>query len=75
MADVPPVKPWGKADKKNLQKLINTGKFDITKTTNIEYIKKVRHDHFCHRNSHNFRHNFCSYARLQELKDHLSGYH
>jgi hypothetical protein len=32
MADAPPIKPWGKADKQYLQKLINTGKVNITGT-------------------------------------------
>ncbi len=74
MADAPPVKPWGKADKHHLQKLIDKDKVKITKSANVAYIDQVRHDHFCHRDSHNFRHNFRSYARSQELEDHLSGY-
>ncbi len=75
MADAPPVKPWGKADKQYLQKLIDTGKVDITKSVDGAYIDQVRLDHFCRRNSNNFRQKFCSYARSQELEDHLSAYH
>jgi hypothetical protein len=74
MADAPPIKPWGKADKQYLQKLINTGKVNITKTADRDYIEQVRFDHFHHRENKNFCGNFCNYARLQELEDHLSGY-
>jgi hypothetical protein len=38
MAYAPPVKPWGKADKKYLQKLIDMGKVNITKTADGAYI-------------------------------------
>ncbi len=58
MADILPVKPWGKVNKDNLLKLINTGRIDITKTANIDYIKKDEHDYFHRHNSHNFRCNF-----------------
>jgi hypothetical protein len=70
----PPRKALQKSRQGKLKQLINTGKIEITKTADIEYIKKVRHDHFRHQDSNNFRQNFCSYARFQELKDHLSGY-
>ncbi len=75
MADAPPIKPWGKADKNYLQELIEKDTVDITKSADVAYIDQVRFDHFHHRNSHNFHRNFCSYARLRELKGHLSGYH
>jgi hypothetical protein len=74
MANAPPGKPWGIADKNYLQKQIEKGTVDITKSANVAYIDQVRFDHFHHRNSHNSHHNFRSYARLQELKGHLSGY-
>jgi hypothetical protein len=44
----PPVKTWGIADKRQLQKLINEGKVDITKTTDEDYIDQVRLNHFRH---------------------------
>ncbi len=48
---------------------------DITNTADASYIDQVRFDHFCHRNSHNFCHNFRSYTRSRKLENHLSGYH
>jgi hypothetical protein len=74
MADAPPVKPWEIADKNYLQKLIEKGKVDITKTADSAYIDQVRFDHFRHCDSHNFCRNFQSYTRSRELKDHLSGF-
>jgi hypothetical protein len=39
MGDAPPVKPWGIANKNNLlQKLIEKGKVDITKTAGAAHI-------------------------------------
>ncbi len=75
MANARPVKPWGIADKQHLQKLINKGKVDITKTADGDYIDQVRFDHFRLRKTKNFHRNFCSYAKSRELEDHLSGYH
>ena len=42
----PPVKPWGKIDKKLLQKLIDRGKIDITRVGDTEYIDRIRHKYF-----------------------------
>jgi hypothetical protein len=70
----PPIKPWGKADKNNLQKLIDMEKVDITKTADAAYINQVRHDHFRHHKTKNFRCNFCNYASSREHVDHLSRY-
>ena len=75
MANAPPLKPWEKADKQHLQKLINKGKIVITKTTDGDYIDQVRIDHFCHRKTKNFHCNFHNYAKSWELEDHLSDYH
>ena len=74
MADAPPVKPWGQVDKDLLQKLINRGKVDITRTGDTDYIDRICHKYFRPRDSHNFRRNFRSYARSHDLEDHLSGY-
>ena len=74
MADAPPVKPRGQVDKDLLQKLINRGKVDITRTCDTDYIDRIWHKYFRPRNSHNFRRNFRSYARsfACDLEDHLS---
>ena len=45
-ADAPTVKPWCQDDKDKLQKLINDGKADITKTMDTDYIESVRHKYF-----------------------------
>jgi hypothetical protein len=74
IADAPPIKPWGTANKNYLQKLIKKIKVNITKTANLANIHQVRFDHFRHHDSHNFPRNFSSYARSRELEDHLSGY-
>ena len=74
MADAPPVKPWGQVDKELLQKLINRGKVDITRSGDTDYIDRIRHKYFRPRDTLNFRRNFRSYARSCDLKDHLSGY-
>jgi hypothetical protein len=74
MADAPPVKPWGQIDKDLLQKFINRGKLDITRTGDTDYINKIRYKYFRPCDSHNFRRNFRSYARSRDLEDHLSGY-
>ncbi len=63
MANAPPIKAWGIADKQNLQKLINKGKVDITKTADGGYINQIRFDHFRHHETKNFCFNFCSYAK------------
>ena len=46
MDDAPAVKPWGSEDKELLQKLIDQGKVDITRTNNLAYIDQVKHKHF-----------------------------
>ena len=74
MADAPPIKPWGQVDKELLQKLINRGKVDITRTGDTDYIDRIRHKYFRPRDSHNFRRTFRSYARSRDLEDHLSRY-
>jgi hypothetical protein len=43
MADAPPVKPWGQNDKELLQKLIDRGKLDITRTGDTDYIDRIHH--------------------------------
>ena len=73
-ADAPSVKQWGKEDKDKLQKLIDDGKIDITKTDDTQYIDRVRHNHFRERDSVNFRRNFRSYARSVEIEEHYAGY-
>jgi hypothetical protein len=72
--DAPSVKPWGQIDKDLLQKLINRGKVDITRTGDTDYIHKIRYKYFRPHDRHNFRRNFRSYARSRDLEDHLSGY-
>ena len=76
MADAaaPSVKQWGKEDKDKLQKLIDDGKIDITRTNDTQYIDRVRHNHFRERDSVNFRRNFRSYARSVEIEEHYAGY-
>ena len=74
MDDAPAVKPWGSEDKELLQKLINQGKVDITRTNDLAYIDRVKHKHFRTRETYNFRRNFRNYARSRELEDHLAGY-
>ena len=54
MADAPPVKPWGQNDKDLLQKLINRGKIDITRTGDTDYIDRIRHKYFRPRDTLNF---------------------
>ena len=73
-ADAPSVKQWGKEDKDKLQKLIDDGKIDITKTDDTQYIDRVWHNHFRERDSVNFRRNFRSYARSVEIEEHYAGY-
>jgi hypothetical protein len=55
MADAPPIKPWGLANKNHLQKLIKNGEVDITKIADGPYINQVRVKHFCHCKTYNFR--------------------
>ena len=74
MDDAPAVKPWGLLDKEILQKLIDKGKVDITRTSNLAYIDQIKQKYFRGRDKHNFHHNFRNYARSHELKDHLAGY-
>jgi hypothetical protein len=70
--DPPAVKPWGIEDKQYLQRLINKGKVDITRTDH-DYIDRVCQKYFCHRKKVNFRRNFKTYARSRELEDEVSG--
>ncbi len=42
MANAPPVKPWGIANKSYLHKLIEKSTVDITKSTNAAYIDQAR---------------------------------
>ena len=74
MDDAPAIKPWGSEDKELLQKLIDQGKVDITRTNDLAYIDRVKTKHFRTRETYNFRHNFQNYARYCELEDHLAGY-
>jgi len=73
-ADAPAVKPWCKDDKDRLQRLIQDGRVDITKTDDTSYIDRVRHTHFRERDSLNFRRNFRSFARSVEIEEHYAGY-
>jgi hypothetical protein len=74
MAEDPPKKAWGQVDKEYLQDLIDKGKIDITQTADLKYINQVWDKYFLGHKSINFHCNFWSYARLQELEDHLSGF-
>ena len=69
-----PIKPWGKDNKKFLQKLINEGKVDIRRTSDVRYIDRIRVKYFRERDVQNFRRNFRTYARSRELEDQISGY-
>ncbi len=73
MADAPPIKPWGQKQKDDLQKLIDTGKVDITKTDDFDYIDQVRHKYFRERKVDNFRRNFRTYACSLEIGEHFDG--
>jgi hypothetical protein len=70
--DPPAVKPWGIDNKQYLQKLINKGKVNITRTDH-DYIDRVRQKYFRHRKKVNFWRNFKTYACSQELEDEISG--
>ncbi len=74
MADAPTVKPWCKDDKDKLQKLIDNGKVDITKTTDTDYIDSVRHKYFRDRKVDNFRRNFRGYSCSLDIAEHYDGY-
>jgi hypothetical protein len=74
MADAPPIKLWGQKQKDDLQKLIDTGKVDITKTDDIDYINQVRHKYFRERKVDNFRCNFRTFACSLEIGEHFDGY-
>ena len=74
MDDAPAVKPWGPLNKETLQKLIDKGKVDITRTGDLAYIDQVKQKYFRGHDKHNFRRNFQTYARSHKLKDHLVGY-
>jgi hypothetical protein len=73
MADVPQVKKWGKQEKQLLAKLIKTGKVDLSRKNDVEYIDQVRFKYYHERDYRNFRRNFCSYVRERELEDTVSG--
>jgi hypothetical protein len=53
--DTPPIKPWGKVDKKYLQKLIDDGKVDNRRTNESRYIDRIRVKFFRERDEKNFR--------------------
>ncbi len=74
MANAPTLKPWCQDDKDKLQKLINDGKVDITKTTDTDYIKSVCHKYFQDRKVDNFRRNFRGYSRSLDITEHYDGY-
>jgi hypothetical protein len=77
MADAaaPSVKPWCKDDNDRLQRLINDGRINITRTEDIQYIDRVRHSHFCERDPVNFRRNFRTFTRSVKIEEHYAGYH
>ncbi len=70
--DPPAVKPWGIDDKQYLQRLINKGTVDITRTDH-DYIDRVHQKYFRHRKKVNLRRNFKTYAHSRELEDEISG--
>ena len=70
--DPPTVKPWGIDDKQYLQRIINKGKVDITRTDH-DYIDRVHQKYFRHRKKVNFRRNFKNYGHSRELEDEISG--
>ena len=72
--DPPAVKPWGQKQKDDLQDLIDEGKVDITRTTDTNYIDRVRHQYFRERGVDNFRRNFRAFARNCEIGEHFDGY-
>ncbi len=61
--DTPPIKPWGKADKKYLQELIKDGKVDIRCTADNRYIDRIRVKFFRKCDEKNLQRNFRNYAR------------
>jgi hypothetical protein len=72
--DPPLIKPWGKADKKKLQDLIDESKVDIGRSSEVRYIDRVRQKYFRERDVLNFRRNFRTYARSREIEDQISGF-
>ena len=72
--DPPAVKPWGQEGRDTLQKLIDQGKVDISKTDDFKYIDSVRHKYFRERDRDNFRRNFRSYACSCEIGEHFDNY-
>jgi hypothetical protein len=74
MADAPAVEPWCKEDKNKLQKLIDDGKVNITKTEDMDYIDSVRHKYFRERKGDNFRRNFRGFACALTIAEHYDGY-
>ena len=69
--DPPTVKPWEIDDKQYLQRLVNKGRVNITRTDH-DYIDRVHQKYFCHRKKVNFRRNFKTYARSREPEDEIS---
>ena len=74
MADAPAVEPWCKEDKNKLQKLIDDGKVNITKTEDMDYIDSVRHKYFRERKGDNFHRNFRGFACALTIAEHYDGY-
>jgi hypothetical protein len=72
--DPPAVKPWGQKQRDDLQDLIDSGKVDITRTRDTDYIDRVRHQYFRERDRENFRRNFRTYARSCEIGEHFDGW-
>lgn len=72
--DAPAIKPWCKDDKDKLQRLINDGRVDITRTNDTQYIDRVHHSHFRECDPVNFRRNFQTYARSFKIKEHYAGF-
>ncbi len=63
----PTIKPWGKADKKYLQKLIDNGKVDNRRTNKNRYIDRIRVKFFRKHDKKNFQRNFnwvCAYRAM-----------
>ena len=57
-----------------LQKLIDNGKVDITKTEDTDYIESIRLKYFQEQNVDNLRCNLRGYARALAIAEHYDGY-
>ncbi len=73
MANAPQVKKWGKQEKQLLAKLVKTGKVNLSRKNDVEYIEQVRFKYYCEHDDRNFRQNFRDYVQEQELEDTVSG--